>query len=221
MLTCKGELQAAGVNINALLAELKILAAEQLSYDYEASLVNMDTKLVLDRVRGKLYRSGTHYLDSNDVQINMRDARYTLSIDNSKKLAYVTNIRNLEKKMNGHLPDKPFDLLNLDALAKANLLHVSEKSDAEGNRTILLSLKHSLFSSLEIRVKTSGEVERVVMKQPVSLARGNRVEKIIVLTHFSNANVSGLINTARYLIQVKDGYRLKEPFTSYKTSALI
>lgn len=212
---------AASTDIKSLLAELKVLASEQLSYDYEAKLINLDTKQILDHVQGKLYRSGVYYLDSNEVQINMRDERYTLSIDKSRRLAYVTSIRNLEKKMKARLPDKPFDMLNLDALAKANLIKISDRKDLTGNRTILISLKQSLISSVEIRTKASGDIEWVIIKQRIGQRQGNRIGKIIVMSHFSSTDQSNLIRTGRYLIHTKDGYRLKNPFASYKISTII
>jgi len=203
-----------------------MLGSASLSYRYRVLLVENKTGKVVDSMSGRLYKSGSNFLDSNATALSLLSGNYFFKADPKGKYAYIYDLSLAEKKMgikraqlNNAIVNIPDSLLQ--KMGKASIdgsdpgyigIRYTLRSPVNGIRDLLFRLDKKDESLAEIKIEVAEE-------DKWGDATGYR--RIYYLFRFSNTVPAGKFNTGTYFKKEAGKARLQGIYKSYKLSSLI
>lgn len=199
---------------------LKQLDSKSLTYHYNIRLVDGKTRTQLDDVSGRLWKYGISYLDSNKFMINVRDDRYTVQVNHPKKAVYVKSISNLAERSNGRSSVSTGAILDLSKVLAKNVVSTTVAT-VRGKRTLVIALKQSILSRLELTLRESGELESIVMASSSTDELGQETERVIKITEISLMVDRKIIDSQRFIKERRKAFESRVPYTGYKTIQLV
>lgn len=136
----------------AFLKKVKKANTSQLiSYDYTVRLVTSGNKIA-DSTRGKLFKKGFVYLDSNNVTITARNEAYYFNLNNHNKTVTVLSIDTLKKQMGTSFNAGASDMIAIPDSVILKYGKVKMETLPNGNYFITMTFTELQFGNIELEV---------------------------------------------------------------------
>lgn len=130
----------------------KANASSMITYDYTIRLIGTNNKTT-DSTKGKLYKNGVSYLDSNNVTITARNDNYYFNLNHPRKSVTVLSIDTLRKQMGVSLDARASD----DIIAIPDSLiqkygKINMETLSNGNYFVKITFTELQFSKVELEI---------------------------------------------------------------------
>ncbi|PZF74800.1 hypothetical protein [Taibaiella soli] len=204
--------------------QLKVLNSPDLSYAYIIQLVN-GKGVVVDSIKGRIYRSNPRYVDSSARAITAFDGRFFCKLDNDFKMATVCDVPVLKKKMNIRMSDEPsavimfsdsviakYGKLKVDTTASQFVVRLNIHADETTDVTLTAKLARKNYLLEQIVIETA---------EPKAVEETDTWIRRCVLYNIQSKVAPEQFNLQRFFTVADTNIILNKRYANYKLSTII
>lgn len=129
----------------------KANASPVICYEYTVRLLGTDNKAV-DSTKGKLFKNGLVYLDSNNATITARNESYYFNLNHPMKTVTVLSIDSLKKQMGVSLDAATSDIIAIPDSIILKYGKVNMENLPNGNYMIRMTFRELQFSKVDLEI---------------------------------------------------------------------